>query len=239
MVKECLVFLDVDVNNMDQFLEVASDMILATDLIENRDQFHAALVQRESEITTGVGKGIAFPHACGDFVKYPFVALFRLKSPIDYKSIDGRPVDLFFVIGTPNNAEEIHLKILSRLAQSFAETEFRLELRESNDDELIAKVLRRIFQPMVIVITDNEDDKVKILKEFSPRINFFFYQDGVKIEPFEIHISDLAVSINKDSNNRLIPNQVTVEEAIKKMQNIINKRSAWKEWLNWINYLIL
>ncbi len=229
MVKECLVFLDVDVKDMDEFLETASNLIYKTKLIENRDEFHKALLEREKEITTGVGKGVAFPHALGKFVKYPFVALFRLKKPIDYKSIDGRPVDLFFVIGTPNNAEETHLKILSRLAQNFAEHEFRSELRECQDDDLIRRVLRRIFQPMVIVIHEKEEDKIKILKRFSPHINFFFYNKGNNIEPFEIHISDLAIAVDINPNNRLIKGPFSIDEVISEIDLIYKVKTTLEE----------
>lgn len=239
MVKECLVFLDIEVENMDEFLELTADMIFETNLIENRDEFHAALVKREQEITTGVGKGVAFPHSSGSFVKYPFVALFRLKNPIDYQSIDGRPVDLFFVIGTPTNAEKTHLKILSRLAQNFAESEFRLELRECDDADLIVRVLRRIFQPMVIVVTENEDEKLAVLRKFSPHINFFFYNNGIHIEPFEIHISDLALAINKDAENRLINGPYSLDEAINEIDSIYKVKTTWEEDSKWETYLIL
>lgn len=223
MVKDCLVYLDYEVDDMDAFLQLAADTIFETGLITNRDTFYDALVAREQEITTGVGRGVAFPHAYGQFVKYPFVILFRLKKEIDYKSIDGRPVDLFFVIGTPANSEELHLKILSRLAQNFAEGEFRQELRTESDPELIRLVLKRIFQPMVIVICDSDDVKLKILEEFSPNINFYFYQDGSKVEPFEIHIADLTMAIDIKPNNWLITEAITLEEALAKLRLLVNK----------------
>mgnify|MGYP003766925485 CR=1 FL=1 len=234
MVKDCLVFLDYDANNMYEFLKSASKTIFKSGLVQDSDAFYHALLAREEQITTGVGRGVAFPHAYGDFIDHPFVCLFRVKKPLDYKSIDGEPVDLFFVIGTPSNAEELHLKILSRLAQNFAQGEFREELRVSTKAELIRQVLLRIFQPMVNIIVTDKNIKETILKEFSPYINFFFHEDGKKVEPFEIHISDLSFAIGTDSNNRLITNHFTLEEAILELTKLLNKN---KEDEAWINYL--
>lgn len=223
MVKDCLVFLDFDVDNMHEFLNLAADTIFKTGLVTSRDAFFEALVARENEITTGVGRGVAFPHAYGNFIQDPFVVLFRLKNPIDYKSINGRPVDLFFVIGTPTDAEELHLKILSRLAQNFAQGEFREELRISQQSELIKTVLKRIFQPMVNIVVKDFAIRELILKEFSPNINFFFYRDGARIEPFEIHISDLTFAINTKTNNRLITKVFTLEEAQHELRKLLNQ----------------
>lgn len=234
MVKDCLVFLDYDANNMYEFLKSASKTIFKSGLVQDSDAFYRALLAREEEITTGVGRGVAFPHAYGDFIDYPFVCLFRTKKTLDYKSIDGEPVDLFFVIGTPTNAEELHLKILSRLAQNFAQGEFREELRISEEAELIRQVLLRIFQPMVNIITNDNKIKKAILKEFSPKINFFFHENGKTVEPFEIHISDLSFAINTEPNNRLIKKVLTLEEAQVSLRNLLNKN---KEGQAWINYL--
>lgn len=222
MVKECLVYLDYVANDREEFLKIASDAIFQTNLIKDRNLFYDALVQRELEITTGVGKGVAFPHASGSFVKYPFIALFRLKKAIDYKSIDGRPVDLFFVIGTPTNSEEVHLKILSRLAQSFAETGFRQELRDSTNLESVSQALKTIFKPMVIIAYDELKTKEFLKEKYADQVNLFFYRDGSNIEPFEIHIADLVLAINKDPNNRLITNQVEINEAIIQIDKILN-----------------
>lgn len=130
---------------------------------------------------------------------------------------------MFFVIGTPTNAEELHLKILSRLAQNFAQGEFREELRISEEAELIRQVLLRIFQPMVNIITNDNKIKKAILKEFSPKINFFFHENGKTVEPFEIHISDLSFAINTEPNNRLIKKVLTLEEAQVSLRNLLNK----------------
>ena len=150
------------------------------------------------------------------------LGVFRLKKAIDYKSIDGRPVDLFFVIGTPTNSEEVHLKILSRLAQSFAETGFRQELRDSTDMESVSQALKTIFKPMIIIAYDEQKTKELLKEKYANQVNLFFYRDGSNIEPFEIHIADLVLAINKESNNRLITNQVEINEAIIQIDKILN-----------------
>lgn len=234
MVKDCLVFLDYEVNDMHEFLKSAVQTIFEAGLITEAECFHKALVAREEEITTGVGRGVAFPHAYGEYINSPFVVFFRTKKPIDYKSIDGEPVDLFFVIGTPANAEELHLKILSRLAQNFAQWEFREELRVSVEPEIIQMVLKRIFQPMVNIVLKDNDIKETILKEFSPNINFFFHENGATVEPFEIHISDLTFAVETEPNNRLIKEKLTLEEAQVELRKILGVNKEVKAWINYL-----
>lgn len=221
MVKESLVYLDIFAKTREEFLQKAATLIMETHLIESEDKFYKALLKREEEITTGVGKGVAFPHACGSFVKEPFIAFFRLKNPIDYKSIDDLPVDMFFLIGTPENAEQIHLKILSRLAQNLAEPAFKQALKTCDDANLIIGTFKNIFKPMVILVYNTKEEKEEILKRFSPKINFFLYQNGNSIQPFEVHISDLAISLKKDLENHLFTKTYTLKEAIDKISLLI------------------
>ena len=75
-----------------------------------------SLLEREQLGTTGIGRGVAVPHARTSLPRMQGV-LARLASPIDFDSIDDRPVDIIFLLLAPEQANAEHLKALSRIAR--------------------------------------------------------------------------------------------------------------------------
>ncbi len=96
-----------------------------------------ALVARERLGSTGIGEGIAIPHCRLPSCLQPVGLLIRLEEPIDFDSVDGRPVDLVFVLLVPESNPEHHLRTLSHLAALFNEPEYREALRQSNSTEAL------------------------------------------------------------------------------------------------------
>lgn len=94
-----------------------------------------ALISREELGSTGLGNGIAIPHCrvptCQDIVG----ALVTLKEPIDFDAIDGKPVDLLFVLIVPEQKTDEHLQTLATLAELFHDEDFCYTLRQTHDCE--------------------------------------------------------------------------------------------------------
>jgi nitrogen PTS system EIIA component len=76
-----------------------------------------ALVRREELGSTGVGNGVAMPHARIDDVKAPFCLVARLERPIDFAAIDATPVDLVALVLTPAGADAEHLSALACISR--------------------------------------------------------------------------------------------------------------------------
>ena len=87
-----------------------------------------ALVQREKLGSTGLGQGIAIPHGRVKGLREAAGALVRLKQPIPFDAPDGQNVALIFVLLVPDRATDLHLQILSELAQMFSDRELRERL---------------------------------------------------------------------------------------------------------------
>ena len=105
-----------------------------------------ALSAREKLGSTGLGQGIAIPHGRIKGLKDARGAFLRLAQPIPFDAPDGRPVNQVFVLLVPEQATDLHLQLLSELAQMFSEREFREKLGGARDaDGLIA--LFRAWQP--------------------------------------------------------------------------------------------
>ncbi|WP_046173943.1 PTS fructose transporter subunit IIABC [Domibacillus indicus] len=106
--------------------------------LNDRAAYKEAILAREAQSTTGVGEGIAIPHAKTAAVKTPAVAFGRAKNGIDYESLDGQPSTLFFMIAAPDGANEAHLETLSSLSGFLMDPGFRDELLNAkNEDEII------------------------------------------------------------------------------------------------------
>ena len=93
-----------------------------------RSQVFDSLFAREKLGSTGLGQGIAIPHGRIKGLKEAVGAFVRLKQPIPFDAPDGQPVSLVFVLLVPDRATDLHLQILSELAQMFSDKPFRERL---------------------------------------------------------------------------------------------------------------
>ncbi|HEC16585.1 MAG TPA: PTS sugar transporter subunit IIA [Sedimenticola sp.] len=109
----------------------------------SEEDVFSQLLERERLGSTGLGYGIALPHARMKGITQACGALVRLKAGIDYDAIDGQPVDLVFGLLVPHEATQEHLQLLARLASLFSNPEFRDQLRKASDaDEFMAIIQR-------------------------------------------------------------------------------------------------
>ena len=124
------------VQNVVADLEVASKKRVfehAGLLFENnqhvsRNHVFDSLFAREKLGSTGLGQGIAIPHGRIKGLKEAVGAMIRMHEPIPFDAPDGEPVGLIFVLLVPERATDLHLQILSELAQMFSDQTFRERL---------------------------------------------------------------------------------------------------------------
>jgi PTS system nitrogen regulatory IIA component len=100
-----------------------------------------ALLTRERLGSTGVGRGIAIPHARIHGLKRIHCIFARLATPIDFESHDGEPVDLVFVLLAPEHAGADHLKALARISRLLREPATLAKLRSAKDRAALHAVL--------------------------------------------------------------------------------------------------
>jgi fructose PTS system EIIBC or EIIC component len=103
--------------------------------------FKEAIWAREAQSTTGVGDGIAIPHAKTAVVKRPVVAFGRSKEGIDYDALDGKPSRLFFMIAAPEGANNTHLEALARLSSMLMDASFRTQLESASNEEEVLRLI--------------------------------------------------------------------------------------------------
>ena len=86
-------------------------------IIDDEDLYKKDIIKREKEGSTGMGDGIAIPHAHDAAVKKPAVQFARSVAGVDYDSMDGQPAHLFFMIAAPEGGDNTHLQALAALSQ--------------------------------------------------------------------------------------------------------------------------
>lgn len=125
-ISEDLVSLDLKSKNRDEVLVELSELLEKSENIEvKNNDVYKALIDREKLGSTGIGKGVAIPHAKTENAKKLTVAFGISRKGIDFKSLDDENVNLFFVFASPNKDSQIYLKVLARISRLIREEEFR------------------------------------------------------------------------------------------------------------------
>ena len=121
------VIVDLDVSSKKRVFEHAGLLFENNHQIA-RSQVFDSLFAREKLGSTGLGQGVAIPHGRVKGLKEALGALVRMKQAILFDAPDGQPVGLIFVLLVPDRATDVHLQILSELAQMFSDKAFRERL---------------------------------------------------------------------------------------------------------------
>ncbi|MDO5598438.1 MAG: fructose-specific PTS transporter subunit EIIC [Acidaminococcus sp.] len=92
--------------------------------IADAEEYKKKVFAREEEGSTGVGEGVAIPHAKTAAVTRPGLAFMRCRDGVEFDSLDGQPAKLFFLIAAPDTRDNVHLDVLSRLSTLLMDPDF-------------------------------------------------------------------------------------------------------------------
>ncbi len=135
--------LDLDVHGKTELLAAVAKALKASCRIEVEPIFRA-LCRREQAASTGVGSGLAIPHARVEGIDEPMTMFARTSSSIRFGAPDGMPVSEFFVILVPaEGATERHLQLLRAVAELFSNSAFRTTLAAAKSAPAVADVFAR------------------------------------------------------------------------------------------------
>ncbi len=135
------VAVNVSMNTKEEVLEHLVSLIDGTGLVRDREKVVSVIGAREKIMSTGIGKGFAFPHAKTDAVADTVAALVILKEPVEYQSLDGQPVSIVFMLVGRENAVGTHLRLLSRVSRLMNSDEFRHQLLQSTSPEHVIELI--------------------------------------------------------------------------------------------------
>jgi len=113
---ENLIVFDLKAADKEGVIEELVDLINGSNMVSDRNMLLKDINDREELVTTGIGYGVAFPHAKTKSVKGIVIAFGRSNEGIDFEAIDHKTVNLFFIIAAPEDAIGAHLNVMSRLS---------------------------------------------------------------------------------------------------------------------------
>ena len=113
-----------------------------TGVLNDYEGYVKALMTREEQSSTGIGEGIAIPHAKTEFVKEPALAMGRKKEGIEYDSLDEENVKIFFMFLCPEEDTQEYLKVLARISRWIKEDRFRESLLKAKTGKEIIDIIK-------------------------------------------------------------------------------------------------
>ena len=111
------------------------DLLASAGDIKNKEELIKSVMTRESLGSTGIGQGIGIPHAKTQSVKSLVAALGLSHDGVNFESLDGEPVHIFFLLVAPEESAGPHLKALARISRMLKDKHFRDILRKAKDEK--------------------------------------------------------------------------------------------------------
>lgn len=210
-----IILLNIEGNGKLDAINQLVDKLDAAGKLVNKEEYKSAILKREEQSTTGIGEGIAIPHAKTKAVKNPAIAFGRSKSGLDYESLDGQPAHLFFMIAAPDGANNTHLEALSRLSTLLLKEEVR------------AKLLEAATEKDIVAIIDSYDEEEKEEEQnIADKKNFivavtacptgiahtYMAADSLKAKAAELGV-DIKVETNGSGGAKNVLTQEEIENA--------------------------
>ena len=139
------VLVDIEGTTKEEVLKALCNQLFNTGYINDVDDFYTDVLAREEEGLTGLGKGIAIPHWKSESVINTTIAIGKTKQPIEWGSLDDKPVEVILLFAVKNSdATTTHIKLLQKVAIMLADDEFLVALQKAeNEDELFGMITQR------------------------------------------------------------------------------------------------
>ncbi|MGV3328664.1 PTS fructose transporter subunit IIABC [Streptococcus suis] len=132
--------LDLQATSKEAVIDEMIASLVDKGYVTDFDVFKTGIMNREAQTTTGLGDGIAMPHAKNAAVKEATVLFAKSNKGVDYASLDGQPTDLFFMIAAPEGANDTHLAALAELSKYLMKPGFADKLRGVSSPEEVISV---------------------------------------------------------------------------------------------------
>lgn len=132
--------LAMEANDKTEALSSLVDVLANSTRVRDLTEVRRVILEREKLMSTGIGQGIALPHGKTNGVESSVAALATLKSPVDFDSIDDKPVSIILMlVGTEGNVG-MHLRLLSRISRMIGSDAFRTSLLAAKTSEEVMEL---------------------------------------------------------------------------------------------------
>lgn len=135
--------MDVEATNKNGVIDELVNQLNQAGKLNDVEAYKEAIHQREGQSTTGIGEGIAIPHAKVAAVETPAIAFGKSKAGIDYQSLDMQPAHLFFMIAAPEGGAQTHLDALAKLSGILMDEQVRADLLAAETPEEVQAIINK------------------------------------------------------------------------------------------------
>ncbi|MFP4687524.1 MAG: PTS sugar transporter subunit IIA [bacterium] len=142
LLSEDLIEADLKATNREEVFERLVSDLADAGKVENPAEALQAIKEREDILSTGIGNGVAIPHAKTPAVDNLVAAFGRVKEGIDFQSLDGKPVHLIFLLISPQKEAGLHVRALARISRMLKNIRFRNLLQDAETSEEILNIIR-------------------------------------------------------------------------------------------------
>ncbi|KAL0263785.1 UNVERIFIED_CONTAM: hypothetical protein PYX00_011083 [Menopon gallinae] len=139
---------------------------LSNEVVKDKNQLLKDVLLRESQTTTGIGKGIAIPHAKSDSVIKTSIVFAKSNQGIEYEAIDDKPVNLLFLLAVEKEGSNQHLALLSKLSKLLMNENFKQDLLNTKTPQEVLDVISKYENPN-LAVNSNPQEKTKPAQEVS------------------------------------------------------------------------
>ena len=134
---------DLQATTKDGIIAEMVDLLFESGAIKDRAKITKILLERETLGSTGIGQGVAIPHGKCDGVKELVAAFAVSQKGVNFDSLDGEPVYIFFLLVAPEDSAGPHLKALARISRLLKDKYFRDTLRAGKDNKSLLKIIKQ------------------------------------------------------------------------------------------------
>lgn len=243
--------LNPQISNKEEAIDHLVILLDQSGKLNDKEIYKESVLNREKQSTTGIGDGVAIPHGQSEGVKTAGLSAMVVKEGLDFKSLDGQPTYLFFMIGAPKDSEGAHLQALAQLSTLLMEEDFRNALINASSKEEFLQLIdakenkkeevKEIVHPAVLAVTACPTGiahtfmAAKALQQAGEALNISIKvetngQEGVKNQLTQEDIehckaiivaADKKVEMARFEGKKVI--QVPVRDGISKAQELVEK----------------
>ncbi len=141
---ENLIVFDLKSKEKEGVIEELVELVNSSNMVTDKNTLLNDIKERENLVTTGIGYGVAFPHAKTKSVKGIVIAFGRSNKGIDFEAIDHKPVNLFFLIAAPEDAIGAHLNVMSRISYLMKSEENRQKLMKATSPGEVLELIDQV-----------------------------------------------------------------------------------------------
>lgn len=143
LLRKDIMIMDLQATTKEAVIDEMIRSLHKNGVVQDAEEFKEAILNREAQSSTGLGDGIAMPHAKTKAVNEPAVLFAKSTKGVEYESLDGQPAYLFFMIAVPEGANDTHLQTLASLSKLLIDPDFVGQLKQANSPDEVHQLFNQ------------------------------------------------------------------------------------------------